>query len=453
MAKVRAQSVFVCDECGAHASRWVGRCTACGAWGAVTERTAPSPLTAVPRAGVPTPVRLGDSADPPPPRVATRIDELDRVLGGGLVQGSVVLVGGEPGIGKSTLVLQALANLSVQHEVLLITGEESIAQVRTRALRLEADCGQVGVVAETSLETVVAAIETLRPAVVAVDSVQTLVSDHIDGAPGSVAQVRQAAALLMQAAKQNDVTVLLVGQVTKDGGLAGPRMLEHLVDTVLLFEGEEMRAHRMLRAVKNRFGSIDETGLFEMRAQGLVCVDDPSAFFLDSVEGRVGSCAFPAIQGSRALLVEVQALVGHTEIVPPRRVAVGVDRTRLAQVIAVLSRHTGLRLGDQDVFVSVAGGFRVNDPAADLAMALAIVSAHRGVPVTGRLAAFGELGLTGGVRPVGHAARRRQAVASQGFDSAVMPRTAADAATEPRDALRCVEVDGIAQALDVACVR
>lgn len=443
--------MFVCRECGAHAPRWMGRCGSCGAWGTVNEQL---PASVAPiRAGAVTPVRLGDAGESPAPRTGTGIDELDRVLGGGLVEGSLVLIGGEPGIGKSTLVLQALAHMSRAGDVLLITGEESIDQVRTRAQRLAVDCEAVGVVAETSLETVVAAIETLRPAVVAIDSVQTLVSDAIDGAPGTVTQVRQAAASLMKAAKTTGVTVLLVGQVTKDGGLAGPRMLEHLVDTVLIFEGEEMRSHRILRAVKNRFGSIDETGLFEMRARGLESVADPAGLFLDAHRGQVGSCVFPAIQGSRALLVEVQALVGHTEVVPPRRVGVGVDRTRLAQVIAVLSRHAGLRLGDQDVFVSVAGGIRALDPATDLAIALAIVSAHRGVPVAPGAGAFGELALTGAVRPVGHAARRLAALAAQGFEIAVMPRTATDAVPESSGAPRRAEVDGVTQALDVACAR
>lgn len=451
MAKVRVQSAFVCTECGSRASRWVGRCAACGGWGTVTEQ--PAGASGASGAPVPAPVLLGDASIAPPPRVPTTIGELDRVLGGGLVEGSLVLIGGEPGIGKSTLVLQALAHLSAAHDVLLVTGEESIAQVRTRAERLAVDCGGVGVVAETSLEAVVAAIETLRPTVVAVDSVQTLASDEADGAPGSVTQVRQAAAALMRAAKAHGVTVLLVGQVTKDGGLAGPRLLEHLVDTVLIFEGEETRAHRLLRAVKNRFGSTDETGLFEMRPFGLESVTDATGLFLDPTGDRVGSCAFPAVQGSRALLVEVQALVGHTEVVPPRRVAVGVDRTRLAQVIAVLTRHAGLRLGDQDVFVSVAGGVKVADPAIDLAVALAIASAHRGVPVAHGMAAFGELGLTGGVRPVGHTARRLQAVAAQGFEIAVVPRRATDAVPEPPDGLRRVEVDDIARALEVACAR
>ncbi|MFN8111074.1 MAG: DNA repair protein RadA [Thermoleophilia bacterium] len=451
MGRARTQNVFVCGECGATHPRWVGRCASCQAWGAVSE------AVATPRGRalevVPGVVRLGDTAEAPPARMATGLEELDRVLGGGLVPGSLVLVGGEPGIGKSTMVLQALAALGeAGRDVLLVTGEESLAQVRTRAMRLTAPTDSVGVLAETRLETVVAAIEAHRPAVCAIDSIQTLVSDAADGGPGSVSQVRQATGELMRVAKERDVAMLLVGQVTKDGGLAGPRMLEHMVDCVITFEGEEMRAHRVLRATKNRFGSTNESGVLEMRPQGLVSVPDPSAVFLAEVGNRVGSCVFPAIEGSRAVLVEVQALVGHTEVVPPRRVAVGVDRTRLAQVIAVLARHGGMRLGDQDVFVSVAGGARAIDPAADLAIALAIASAFRGVPLTRGSAAFGELGLTGGVRPAGHASRRLHAIAAQGLDVAVLPRMAGDGDGSPRG-LRLATVEDIAGALDEACAR
>lgn len=430
----------------------MGRCSGCGAWGSVAESAAPARAARTLEV-VPQPVRLGEAADPPPARLATGIAELDRVLGGGIVPGSLILIGGEPGIGKSTLVLQALASLSATREVLLVTGEESITQVRTRATRLTGDTDRVGVLAETRLESVVAAIEAHRPAVCAIDSVQTLVSDAADGGPGGVAQVRQATGELLRLAKERDVAIILVGQVTKDGGLAGPRMLEHMVDCVVTFEGEEMRAHRVLRATKNRFGSTNESGVLEMRPEGLVSVPDPSSVFLAEVGDRVGSCVFPAIEGSRAVLVEVQALVGHTEVVPPRRVAVGVDRTRLAQVIAVLTRHGGMRLGDQDVFVSVAGGARANDPAADLAIALAIASAHRGVPLTRGSAAFGEIGLTGGIRPSGHAARRLGAISAQGLELAVMPRMAGDGGTPTPDGLKLMPVGDVAQALEGACTR
>jgi DNA repair protein RadA/Sms len=422
VAQTRARAIYTCGACGQQAPRWLGRCPSCGEWGTVAEER---PAARRPALGpVPAVARLADLVEERPERIRTGIGELDRVLGGGLVPGSLVLIGGEPGIGKSTLVLQALARLAASgSSVMLVTGEESPLQVRGRAERLDADCGPVQVLAETRLEAVLAAIEAHAPAVCAVDSVQTLNSDAVEGIPGAPNQVRQATVELMRVAKERDVTILLVGQVTKDGGLAGPRTLEHLVDCVLSFEGDDLRAHRVLRATKNRFGSTNETGLFEMRASGLVALEDPTGLYLAEAGERVGSCVFPAIEGSRALLVEIQALVGPTEIVPPRRVAIGVDRTRLAQVIAVLSRHAGIRLGDADVFVSVAGGARALDPAADLAIALAVTSAHRGVPLVARTAAFGELGLTGAVRPVGHGARRLAAAAAHGMDVAVTPPT------------------------------
>lgn len=369
----------------------------------------------------PIPVRLRDVESGSTARVPTGVSEFDRVLGGGLVPGSLVLIGGEPGIGKSTLVMQVLGHLSSSSRVLLVTGEESPQQVQGRAARLTVDCGGVEVLAETRLEAVVALVEAADHAVVAVDSVQTLSSDALDGAPGSVQQVRQAAADLMRAAKTAGVTVLVVGQVTKDGALAGPRLLEHLVDCVVAFDGEEGRVHRVLRATKNRFGSTNEVGLLEMRVNGLVSVEDPTAVWLADAGHRVGSCVFPVVEGSRAVLVEVQALVGYTEVVPPRRVAVGVDRTRLAQILAILGRHAGLRLGDQDVFVSVAAGARAAEPAADLAIALAVASAFRDRPLGGAVFAFGELGLTGVVRPVGHTERRLEAGAQRKLAHAVIP--------------------------------
>lgn len=423
----------------------------------MAEQAAPPPTRRVPLGPVPRVTRLADLVEERPDRLMTGLGELDRVLGSGLVPGSLVLIGGEPGIGKSTLVLQALAGIAggrpAGRRVMLVTGEESPIQVRGRAERLDCDCGAVEVVAETRLESVLAAIDAHEPAVCAIDSVQTLYSDAVEGSPGAPNQVRQVTVELMRVAKERGATILLVGQVTKDGGLAGPRTLEHLVDCVLSFEGDDLRAHRVLRATKNRFGSTNETGLFEMHAGGLRSVEDPTRLYLAEAGERVGSCVFPAIEGSRALLVEVQALVGPTEIVPPRRVAIGVDRTRLAQVIAVLSRHAGMRLGDQDVFVSVAGGARAPDPAADLAMALALASAHRGVPLTAGTTAFGELGLTGAVRPAGHAVRRLAAAAAHGMKAAVMPpaQGGVEAGAPAPTFLR--EVPGVREALEVAFAR
>jgi DNA repair protein RadA/Sms len=454
VAPPRARSLYLCDACGQQASRWLGRCPGCGEWGSLVEE--PLSVGGRPPAAVavPTPLRLADVDDAELERIETGISELDRVLGGGLVPGSLVLIGGEPGIGKSTLVLQALGKLSRARRALLITGEESVAQVRARAARLGgADgraCDEIEVLAETRLEAVIATLEAHRPAVCAIDSVQTLASDAIESAAGSVGQVRGATAALVRVAKERGIALLLVGQVTKDGALAGPRLLEHLVDCVLSFEGDELRSHRVLRATKNRFGSTNETGTFEMRADGLACVEDPTDLYLAEAGDRVGSCVFPAVEGSRAVLVEVQALVGHTEVVPPRRVAGGVDRTRLAQVIAVLSRHGGLRLGDQDIFVSVAAGARALDPAADLAVALAIASAHRGRALEERTVAFGELGLTGAVRPVGHAPRRLAAAAAHGMMRALVPAMPARGGPVESRPPSLVTVSDVHEALEAA---
>ena len=343
-------------------------------------------------------------------RLLTGIAEFDRVLGGGLVPGSLVLIGGSPGIGKSTLTGMALGNLCASgRRVLYISGEESAAQVRVRAERLGDQALAVPALAENSVESVLAALETERPDVCVVDSIQTLHVEGMSGAPGSVGQVREAAAAIMGVAKGLGIAVILVGHVTKDGAVAGPRTLEHLVDCVLLFEGERERSFRTLRALKNRFGATSEVGVFEMRSGGLVEVADPSARFVGEASRAPGSCVLCAMEGTRPLLVEVQALVAPTEVVPPRRVATGIDRNRLAMVLAVLARHGGPSLGSADVFVNVAGGVRVEEPGADLAVALALASAHRG-KLLGEgekpLACFGEVGLTGELRFVAHPERR-----------------------------------------------
>jgi DNA repair protein RadA/Sms len=410
MAKGR--NSYVCQECGHEALAWSGRCAGCGEWNTLVEQApAPSSGRGGPRAAAPRPVRLREVELPATKRLRTGIGELDRVLGGGLVPGSLVLLGGAPGIGKSTLTGMALGNLEATGlETLYVSGEESTAQVRLRAERLGEGALAVPAVAETSLEAVVAAVETGRPRACVIDSVQTLHSAELSGAPGSVAQVRDAANRLMEVAKRCGTAVILVGHVTKEGAVAGPRVLEHLVDCVLLFEGERERSYRTLRALKNRFGATSEVGVFEMRSGGLTEVADPSARFAAEATAAPGSVVLCAMEGTRPLLVEVQALVAPTEIVPPRRVASGVDRNRLALVLAILARHGGPSLGSHDVFVNVAGGVRVDEPGIDLAVALALVSAHRGEPVRGPegrpLACFGELGLTGELRYVAHADRR-----------------------------------------------
>jgi DNA repair protein RadA/Sms len=356
-------------------------------------------------------------------RLHTGIAELDRVLGGGLVPGSLVLLGGAPGIGKSTLAGMALANLAgQQQEVLYVSGEESAAQVRRRAERLGDDALSVPMLAEPSLESVLAAIESGRPAACVIDSVQTLAIG--DSAPGSVGAVREATSALLEAAKRLDVTLILIGHVTKEGSLAGPRALEHLVDCVLHFEGERERTFRTVRALKNRFGATSEVGVFEMRQGGLVEVADPSARFIGEARPAVGSVVLCAMEGTRPLLVEVQALVAPTEIVPPRRTATGIDRNRLALVLAVLTRHAGLSLSSADVFVNVAGGVRVEEPGADLAVALAVASAHSGraLETDGKpLACFGEIGLTGEIRYVAHADRRVAEARKFGLDRVLGP--------------------------------
>lgn len=471
----RAATVHICSACAHESPRWLGQCPGCGAWGTITEERANRPTggrggtKAVggaagsrARSGVPagTPTRLRDVTAPRVPRLRTGLGEVDRVLGGGLVPGSLVLLGGSPGIGKSTLLNTVLGHLQgAGHSTLYVSGEESAAQVRLRAERLAeppeavpaavgADGGgarpgaptppprglsaalDVPILAETDLATVIATIEAERPDVCVIDSVQTMHDPDLTGAPGSVSQVREVAGRLMEVAKRLDVATVLVGHVTKEGALAGPRVLEHLVDCVLQFEGERERTYRTLRASKNRFGSTNEAGVFEMRGVGLVEVLDPSARFVGEATRAAGSVVLCAMEGTRPLLVEVQALVSPSELVPPRRVSNGIDRNRLALVLAVLSRHAGLSTSTHDVFVNVVGGVRADEPGADLAVALAVASAARGiVPGVGDgdeqadlpVACFGEIGLTGELRGVAHADRRLAEARKFGLGTVVQP--------------------------------
>jgi DNA repair protein RadA/Sms len=362
----------------------------------------------------------------PSPRLTTGIGELDRVLGGGLVPGSVVLLGGSPGIGKSTLTNMALGHLAAAGRgTLYVSGEESAAQIRLRAERLGPAALDVPVLAETDLDTVVATIAAERPDACVVDSVQTLHAGTLESAPGTVGQVREVATRITEVAKRNGTAVVLVGHVTKEGALAGPRVLEHLVDCVLQFEGERERTYRTLRALKNRFGSTNDVGVFEMRGGGLVEVLDASARFVGEATRAPGSVVLAAMEGSRPLLVEVQALVSPSELVPPRRVCAGLDRNRLALVLAVLARHAGVGVGTSDVFVNVVGGVRIDEPGADLAVALAVASAARGVaPDPAPLACFGEIGLTGELRSVAHPDRRAEEAAKFGLEAIVSPASA-----------------------------
>jgi DNA repair protein RadA/Sms len=454
----RSATVYACSECGHESPKWHGRCPGCGQWNTLAEEArASAPAGARGGSGgrggssgggrALRPVRLGEVESPRIDRLSTGIGELDRVLGGGLVPGSLVLIGGSPGIGKSTLTTGALGNLAAAgRKVLYVSGEESAAQVKLRAERLGSGALAVPIVAETDLDAVLATLEAERPDACVIDSVQVLYDSALSGAPGSVGQVREVAGRVMRVAKERGIATLLVGHVTKEGSLAGPRVLEHLVDCVLSFEGERERTYRTLRALKNRFGSTNEAGVFEMREQGLVEVEDASARFVSEATRAPGSVVLCAMEGSRPLLVEVQALVAPSELVPPRRVANGVDRNRLALVLAVLARHGGLSLGSSDVFVSVAGGVRVDEPGADLAIALALASAAKGVEAApdGRpLAAFGELGLTGELRHVAHGERRLAEARKFGLEGVVCP---GERVATLRDALRAMRGDVRARA-------
>jgi DNA repair protein RadA/Sms len=418
MAKVVVQ--FSCSECGATTGRWLGKCPGCGAFGTLVEEL--HGRDGQPAAGAArTPERLGDVQVEEAARLGTGVPELDRVLGGGLVPASLVLLGGEPGVGKSTLLLSALGAVAQSgRDALLVTGEESVAQVRLRAERL-GGTDDVRILAETELDAVCLTLEREKPAVCVVDSVQTLYASELGSAPGSVAQVREAASRLLRVAKQSGVATMLVGHVTKDGAVAGPRVLEHLVDCVLQFEGDRYHAHRILRATKNRFGSTNELGVFEMTASGLVGVPDPSTLFGRTRAGEVGAAVAVALEGTRPLLLEVQALVSRTDLAMPRRVGTGVDPKRLAMIVAVLGRHAGVPLGAADVFVNVAGGVRIDEPGADLAVALSIASAARGVPLREGIASFGELGLTGRLRAAAQAERRLEECAKLGVTTVVAP--------------------------------
>ena len=415
MAKAAVQ--HACSECGYATGKWLGRCPACGSWGSLVEERAAASGKAAPQ-GRPI-LRLVEVEATDAERLATGIAELDRVLGGGLVPASLVLVSGDPGIGKSTLLLMALRAISKERKTVLVTGEESPAQVKLRADRL-GGARDVMILAETNLDDVCATLERERPDVCVIDSVQTLYAPELGSAPGSVAQVREAAGRLLRLAKEKRIATFLVGHVTKDGAVAGPRVLEHLVDAVLQFEGERYRSHRVLRAVKNRFGSTNELGVFEMTTEGLVGVEDPSLLFGRPDDEQPGSAVACALEGTRPIVLEIQALVSRTDLAMPRRIGTGVDPKRLSMIVAVLGRHAGVPLGQADVFVNVAGGVRIDEPGADLAVAVAIASAARGAPVRTGVACLAEVGLTGRLRPVGQMERRLAECAKLGFTEAIV---------------------------------
>ena len=422
------KSIYTCTECGGISPKWLGKCPSCGAWNtlieSVAEGAAKHRYQATGRGPAATQVvaTLSQIEAAEVDRQPTGIDELDRVLGGGIVAGGVVLIGGDPGIGKSTLLLQALDSLSRQMKTLYVTGEESGAQVALRSRRLGLGSSAVRVLAEIQLEKITAAIDAEQPAVCVIDSIQTVYSDELSSAPGSVAQVRECAAQLTRTAKSTGTTIILVGHVTKDGALAGPRVLEHIVDTVLYFEGDTHSSFRLVRAIKNRFGAVNEIGVFAMTEKGLKGVANPSAIFLSTHGDPVaGSCVLVTLEGTRPLLVEVQALVDSGGI-SPRRLSVGIERDRLAMMLAVLHRHAGIATSDQDVFVNAVGGVRISEPAADLAVMLAIQSSLRGKPLPRGFIAFGEVGLAGEVRPAPRGQERLREAAKLGFSVALVPK-------------------------------
>jgi len=455
------KSIFTCSDCGGTTPRWLGKCPACGAWNTLIESTVDSSGSSKNRytsqfqalAKTSELTKLGDIEATDIDRTATGLEELDRTLGGGVVEGGVVLIGGDPGIGKSTLLLQALDALQRKGmNTLYVTGEESGAQVALRSRRLGLDNSQVQVLAEIQLEKILATLQIERPNIAVIDSIQTVYSDQLTSAPGSVAQVRECAAHLTRAAKATGTAIVLVGHVTKEGALAGPRVLEHMVDTVLYFEGDTHSSFRLIRAIKNRFGAVNEIGVFAMTEKGLKGVSNPSAIFLSQHEEPVaGSCVMVTLEGTRPLLVEIQALVDSGGP-SPRRLSVGLERDRLAMLLAVLHRHAGVACMDQDVFVNAVGGVRISEPAADLAVMLAITSSLRGKPLPKGFIAFGEVGLAGEVRPAPRGQERLKEAAKLGFTVAVVPKANAPKKNDKNfEGLTIYPVDRIEDAMN--CVR
>ncbi|MGB3289987.1 MAG: DNA repair protein RadA [Burkholderiaceae bacterium] len=444
----KAKTLFTCSDCGGSCPKWEGKCPHCGAWNTLQETRDAGAATHryAPLAGA-SPVRsLAEIEARELPRQPTGISEFDRVLGGGLVAGAVVLIGGDPGIGKSTLLLQALVSLSKAVKVLYVTGEESAEQVALRARRLELLTGEVDLLAEIRLESIMAALVEQKPSVAVVDSIQTLYSGELTAAPGSVSQVRECAAQLTRLAKQTGTTIVLIGHVTKDGSLAGPRVLEHIVDTVLYFEGDTHSSFRLVRAFKNRFGAVNELGVFAMTDRGLRGVTNPSALFLSQHEQNVpGSCVMATQEGTRPLLVEIQALVDTAHVPNPRRLSVGLEGTRLAMLLAVLHRHAGVVTFDQDVFVNAVGGVKITEPAADLAVLLAIMSSLGNKPLPKGLVAFGEVGLAGEIRPAPRGQERLREAAKLGFSVALIPK--ANAPKQPIEGLEIWAVDRVDDAM------
>ncbi len=462
MSKIspKARTAFVCGDCGAESNKWQGQCGECGAWNTLTQIVLESAASAASPAArrsswagkidPPKATPLKDVLHHEDARTSTGISEFDRVLGGGLVEGAVILIGGDPGIGKSTLLLQALASMAERLPALYVTGEESLAQVAGRASRLGLPLDGLSALAETGVERILEQASQMKPKLLVADSVQTLWTESLTAAPGSVSQVRESAARLVRYAKETGTAIFLVGHVTKEGGIAGPRVLEHMVDAVLYFEGDSGSRFRVLRAFKNRFGAVNELGVFAMSDKGLREVPNPSAIFLSGGSTpQPGSCVMVTREGTRPLLVEVQALVDSSPLSNPRRVAVGLEQNRLAMLLAVLHRHGGIMIGDQDVFVNVVGGIRVQETAADLPVLLAVLSSLRDRPLAEKTIAFGEVGLSGEIRPVPNGEERLKEAATHGFKRAIVPKANAPKAGSYKG-MDVVAVERLADALSAA---
>lgn len=461
MAKTSKKlTAFVCQECGYDAAKWLGKCPGCGAWNTMVEEKISSGVTASSKANGGLRLGLTDSVSPMPvgkvelleePRFLTGSAELDRVLGGGIIPGSMVLIAGDPGVGKSSLTLRVCADVARQGKtVLYVTGEESSRQVRMRADRLGAIADTLYVVSETNLETIGSHIEKLKPELVVIDSVQTIFRPDIESAPGSVSQVRECSVELLRIAKSGGIATFLVGHVTKEGNLAGPRVLEHIVDTVLFFEGEKNAEHRILRAVKNRFGSTNEIGLFEMREVGLVDVPDASKLFLSELDRDTGTVVIPAVEGTRPFLLELQALVAKTPYVPPRRTSDAVDIKRIQLLLAVLEKRVRLPLGSCDVFIKTAGGLKIDEPAADLGICVAMASSYTNRFLLSKTIIFGEVGLSGEVRAVSQPEIRLREAARLGFKAAVLPKKNFDRLIEKPKGIKLLPAATVSEALSLA---
>ncbi len=450
MAAKGSKTVYFCQECGNESPKWLGQCPVCGAWNSFVEEVVEKTSSRAQREKRDVrPTHLSEIISSDEKRISSGMPELDRVLGGGIVQGSMVLVGGDPGIGKSTLLLQVCRNLcSRKVDVLYVSGEESLQQIKIRADRMGTFDDRLSLLCETNLDIIRSVIDRSRPRVLVIDSIQTMYSETVSSAPGSVSQVRESTAVLMQIAKGMNITVFIVGHVTKEGLVAGPRVLEHMVDTVLYFEGDRHAAYRVLRGVKNRFGSTDEIGVFEMCQNGLQEVANPSAFMLNGKpRGASGSVVACSIEGTRPILVEIQALVCHSNFNMPRRTAAGCDYNRVNLLMAVIEKRAGLRLAESDAYINIAGGIRMNEPAVDLGIVLAIISSYKEMPVPDDLICFGEVGLSGEVRAVNLAEQRIAEAAKLGFSRVIMPKVNLSGIRGKYSQLDLVGVENVQEAM------